>query len=70
MVTILGPSRQMHSRVFMASQLTLSRVSLSQEVHFEQVNLLFHLIDDQYTFLGNFPPVSKRQIELNFSLTF
>ena len=44
----------------MASQLTLSRVSLSQKVHFEQVNLLFHLIDDQYTFLGNFPPVQKR----------
>ena len=37
-VTILGPSRQMHSRVFMASQLTLSRVSPSKKVHSEKVN--------------------------------
>ena len=45
----------------MASQLTLSRVSLSQKVHFEQVNLLFHLIDDQYTLLGNFPPDQQKR---------
>ena len=31
-VTILGPSRQMHGGVFMASQLSLSRVSLGQKV--------------------------------------
>ena len=38
MVTILGPSRQMHSREFMASQLTLSRVSPGKKVHSEKVN--------------------------------
>ena len=39
----------------MASQLTLSRVSLSQEVHFEQVKSTF------FTLLwGTFPLVEKR----------
>ena len=39
-VTILGPSRQMHSWVFMASPLTLSRVSLGKMGRFEQVKLI------------------------------
>ena len=49
-VTILGPSRQMHSRVFMASQLTLSRVSPSKKVHSEKVKLdnFFHFIDEHF----------------------
>ena len=67
-VTILGPSRQMHSRVFMASQLTLSRVSLSKQVHLEQVKFLLSLYG-LISFLGIFFVLSWN-VHLNFSLTF
>ena len=62
-VTILGPSRQMHSRVFMASQLTLSRVSLSKQVHLEQVKFLLSLYGLISFFLDFLRPFLKCAFE-------